>query len=281
MLSSDLLGVIFALNSALVWGSGDFSGGIATRRNNPFQVLALASITGIVVLALLAIVRGEGLPDLTSSAWATSAGVSGALGIAALYRALSLGNAAIVAPIAAVIGAILPILFGTAFEGVPRLTQIAGFLAGIVGIWLLTKSPSASRVEVQGGMLLAFSAGLGFGGFFILIAQVEPGIIFTPLLVAKSVSLGVALVILSIQHSGFPAARSNPVALIAGVLDAGGNVFYLLAEQFTRLDVAAVLSSMYPASTVILASLILKEKVSPVQWAGVFLCLFAVALIAV
>ncbi len=281
MLSSHLLGVIFALTSALVWGSGDFSGGIATRRHNPFQVLALASITGIIVLALLAIVRGEAFPDLTSSAWATSAGVSGALGIAALYRALSLGNAAIVAPTAAVTGAILPIVFGTALEGVPRLTQIAGFLAGIVGIWLLTKSPSASRDEVQGGLLLAFSAGLGFGGFFILIAQVEPGIIFTPLVVAKSVSFGVALVILFIQHLGFPAARSTPVALIAGVLDAGGNIFFLLAKQFTRLDVAAVLSSMYPASTVILASFILQERVSQVQWAGVFLCLVAVALIAI
>jgi len=281
MLSSHLLGVLFALTSALVWGSGDFSGGLAARRSNQFQVLALASVSGLLVLIFLAVVRGEALPDLRSSGWAASAGVSGALGIAALYRALSLGNAAIVAPTAAVIGAILPILFGIAFEGVPRLTQLAGFLTGIIGIWLLTKSPFASRGEVQGGLLLAFSAGLGFGGFFILIAQVEPGIIFTPLVVAKVVSLGVALVILFAKDWGFPPIGGNPIALIAGILDAGGNVFYLLAKQFTRLDVAAVLSSMYPASTVILASLILKEQISPAQWAGVFLCLVAVALIAI
>jgi drug/metabolite transporter (DMT)-like permease len=281
MLSSHLLGVLLALTSALVWGSGDFSGGLATRRGNQFQVLALASVSGLSVLIFLAVVRGEALPDLSSTGWAASAGISGALGIAALYRALSLGNAAIVAPTAAVIGAILPILFGLAFEGVPRLTQLAGFLTAIIGIWLLTKSPFASRDEIQGGLLFALSAGLGFGGFFILIAHVEPGIIFTPLVVAKVVSLGVALVILFAKGWGFPPISGKPIALVAGILDAGGNVFYLLAKQFTRLDVAAVLSSMYPASTVILASLILKERVSHAQWRGVLLCLVAVALIAI
>jgi drug/metabolite transporter (DMT)-like permease len=281
MPSPHLLGVVFALTSALVWGSGDFNGGLAARRSNHFQVVALASVSGIVVLTLLAVVRGEPLPNLKSSVWASLAGVSGALGIASLYRALSLGNTAVVAPTAAVIGAGLTVFFGMVFEGVPRMTQIVGFPVGIIGIWLLAKSPSRFRHEVQGGLLLAFLAGVGFGGFFILIAQVEPGMIFTPLVITKIVSLCVAVVVLFMQNVGLPRIGGNPIALIAGILDAGGSVFYLLANQFTRLDVAAVLSSMYPASTVILASLILKEKISGVQWAGVALCLFAVGLIAI
>jgi uncharacterized membrane protein len=210
MLPSHLLGVVFALTSASFWGTGDFAGGLAARRINQFQVLALASISAIIVLTLLAIVKGEALPNLESSVWASSAGVSGALGMAALYRGLSLGKAAVVAPTAAVIGAALPILFGLVFEGVPQSTQIAGFLAGIIGIWLLARSPSGSGDEVRSGLFLAFLAGVGFGSFFILIAQVEPGKIFTPLVVAKSVALCVALVILFTQDLGLPPGQALP-----------------------------------------------------------------------
>ncbi|NIQ39718.1 MAG: EamA family transporter [Proteobacteria bacterium] len=275
------MGVVFALASASFWGTGDFAGGLSARRINEFQVLVLALISGIIIITLLAIVKGEALPNLESSVWASLAGVSGGLGIAALYRGLALGKAAVVAPTAAVIGAALPILFGLVFEGVPQSTQIAGFLAGITGIWLLARFPSGSGDDVRSGLLLAFLAGVGFGSFFILIAQVEPDKILTPLLVAKAVALCVALVILFTKSLGLPPIRHSPIALLAGLLETGGSIFYLWATQFTRLDVAAVLSSMYPAATIFLAGLIVKETVSPTQWAGVALCLVAVALIAV
>lgn len=287
MLPSNLLGVLFALTSAFVWGGGDFSGGYAARRSHPFQVLALSALSGIAILFAFAIVRGEALPSPTSIAWALAAGVSGALGIAALYRGLSLGRAAAVAPTAAVVSAALPVLFSALTEGLPGVVQMIGFAIAIPSIWLVSATNEATNKaadeatdERSRGVVLALLAGTGFGGFFILIAQVERGAIFTPLVVTRSMTLGVGLVLMWFRRMRMPNLRDNPIALLAGVLDAGGNVLYLLARQFTRVDIAAVLSSLYPASTVLLARVVLKEDVTRVQWVGLLLCLIAVALIA-
>jgi drug/metabolite transporter (DMT)-like permease len=152
---------------------------------------------------------------------------------------------------------------------------------GIAGIWLVSRAEGVERGIAAGGLLVAVLAGLGFGGFFVLIAQVQRGLLFSPLVVAKGAALAAALLLLRRENQAFPKVRTNPVALLAGLLDAGGNVLYLLARQFTRLDVAAVLSSMYPAATVILARAILREGVSLRQWLGVVLCLAALALIAI
>jgi drug/metabolite transporter (DMT)-like permease len=279
--ASHLIGALLALTSALAWGAGDLSGGLATRRSNQFQVLTLSALSGVVVLAALAIARSESFPSMTSSIWASSAGVSGAFGLAALYYALSLGNAAKIAPIAAVISAGLPVLYGSFTEGLPNLARVIGFIAGILGIWLVSRSPKGSTKRSQNGILLAAFAGLNFGIFFILIAQVEIGAVFTPVVFAKGTSLCVALLILAARHEVFPPLRSNPIALLAGVLDAGGTVFFVLAKQFTRLDVAAVLASMYASMTVILARIFLKEIVSTIQWIGVVLCMIAIAFIVI
>lgn len=279
MIPSDLLGIFFALTSALVWGSGDFSGGLAARRSGQFQVLALAATSGVLMLALFAIWWDEPLPSAGGVFWAGAAGVSGAIGIACLYRGLSLGNAAVVAPAAAVISAALPVVYSLFALGAPRPGQLAGFTLALLGIWLVSSGAGSGEAGRQ-ALLLALLAGLGFGGFFILIAQVEPGLVFTPLIVARAVSLGVALLLLLARRDTLPSLTSNPVALAAGLLDSGGNIFFLLAQQFTRLDVAAVLSSLYPATTVLLAYLILKETVSPAQWLGATCCLAAVVLIA-
>lgn len=115
--------------------------------------------------------------------------------------------------------------------------------------------------------------------FFVLIAQVSPGKLFSPLVIAKGASLGLALIIVTVKKEDILPLSSNPAALLAGILDAGGNTFYLLATHFTRLDVAAVLSSFYPAGTVLLTSLVIHEKVSKSQWLGVIFCLASVSLI--
>ncbi len=275
-----VIGVICALTSAVVWGSGDFSGGVAARTQNQFQVLALMSIPGIVVLALLALFTGEMVPTVKDIAWASSAGVAGALGIAALYRALSLGNAATVAPTTAVIGAALPVVFSWLFIGMPGIPRILGFIVAIYGIWCVSR-PADTHPRGNGeGLILAVLAGMAFGWFFILIAQVEQGKVFAPLAFSKVASLILALVILRARGEGMPPLTSNPIAILAGFFDAGGNAFYMVARQFTRLDVAVVLASMYPAVTVILAYLILREKISASQWWGVGLCVTAITLIS-
>jgi len=279
MLPTNLIGILFAITSAAVWGSGDFSGGQAARKSNQYQVLMLAALSGMVVLVVSALIRGEGIPSGHSIFWAIMAGAAGALGMAALYRALSMGHIASVAPTSAITCAALPVLFGLITAGLPKTVQLFGFALAFLGIWLVSRSPTARDQTFREGMILAFLSGIGFGGFFIFIALVGKGQVFIPVLVARTVTLGISLFMLRLKHLPIPGLTSNPIAILAGVLDTGGNIFYLLATQYTRLDIAALLSSFYPVMTVILASIILKEKVSFAQWAGIILCLVALMLI--
>lgn len=280
MIPSHLLGVFFALTSAVVWGTGDFSGGVATRRTNQYQVLAYATLSGLVIMLLGMLLLGETLPSLKGSLWSMAAGVSGALGIVALYRGLSLGRIVLVAPMAAVIGAALPVVFSAFTAGLPSVTQLLGFATGLLGIWFTSREPvGPSRISRE-EILLSVAAGFGFGGFFILIALGAESGLFAPLAIAKGAALLLALSILMLRGEGLPSLGGNLIALLAGVFDAGGNWFFLLAEQFTRIDIAAVLSSMYPVMTVFLAHLMLKENVSPLHWTGVGLCILAIALIS-
>ncbi|MGC9323948.1 MAG: EamA family transporter [Desulfomonilia bacterium] len=281
MITPHLFGVIFALTSAVSWGTGDFSGGVATRKQNQFQVLMLMTIPGIVILALISVAVSEPFPPLQDALWATSAGVCGALGIAALYRGLSLGHTATVAPTAAVIGAGLPVIFSSLYIDLPETPRFLGFLAAIIGIWFVSRPPDGQLRTSGPGFVLAVLAGIGFGVFFILIAQVREGLVFGPLVFAKTASLVLACVLIVARGNRLPGLGSNPVAICAGVFDAGGNAFFMLAKQFTRLDVAAVVASMYPAVTVILASMILRETFGSTQWCGVALCMLAIALIGV
>lgn len=280
MMTPHILGIIFALASAAAWGTGDFSGGVAARKQSQFQVVFIMTIPGVIMLALIAVMIGEPMPCAEDVLWASAAGSCGALGIASLYRGLSLGNAAIVAPTAAAIGAGLPVAFSSLFIGLPGVPKMLGFILALTGIWLVSK-PSDGRPRVMDdGLIHAMIAGAGFGGYFILLAQVEQGLVFGPLTFSKSASLMLTVIIIFLRRDRIPALTSSPIAILAGFFDAGGNIFYMLARQNTRLDVAAVLASMYPAVTVLLASMIHKEKVSASQWKGVALCLIAIALIS-
>jgi drug/metabolite transporter (DMT)-like permease len=271
-------GILLALLSAIVWGTGDFVGGAAARRSNQFHVLALSAWSGVVVLAILALAR-ETMPPASSLAWAGVAGLATAVGIASLYQGLALGGAAIVAPVAAVITATIPVLFAAFTIGLPDAFQLLGFVAALAGIWLVTRVPAGAPISRK-SLQLALLAGGGFGLFLILISQIEGRLVFAPLAVARTVTLTVALVLMWLRRVPFPSPASNHLALAAGMLDAGGNVFFVLAEQHTRLDVAAVLSSLYPVATVALARIVWRERVTPSQWAGIVVCLIAVALMA-
>ncbi len=281
LLPANIIGVLFAITSAAIWGGGDFSGGLATRRSGQFQVLAVSALSGMVLLLVCAALWGESFPAFSGLIWPMLAGASGAVGLACLYRALSMGHTASVAPTSAVIGAALPVVFGIFTQGMPAPLRLVGFGLAFAGIWLVARPATAETTVSRQGFLLACAAGVGFGGFFILIAQGAADKVFTPLVIARGVTFCLALILLGASRQRFPSFTANPIALLAGVLDAGGNVFFLLARQFTRLDIAVVLSSLYPASTVILASLLLKEKASRAQWIGASLCLLAIVCITV
>jgi drug/metabolite transporter (DMT)-like permease len=275
------LGSLIAILAAAAWGAGDFMGGLATRKNSPYQVVVLVSISGLIILLGAMLLRGETWPTPHDTLWAITASLSGTIGIAALYRGLASAQAALVAPTASVVGVALPVILSTIISGPPSAEKWAGIAIGALGIWLVSSASHRAGGDNKRALLLALLAGLGFGGFFILIAQVEPGSIFAPLVVSKITSLVFALIILRLQRIRLPALRNNWLALSAGLFDASGNVFFLLATQLTRLEFAAVLSSMSPAMTVLLASLVTKQRVLPLQKVGVTICLAAIVLIII
>jgi drug/metabolite transporter (DMT)-like permease len=276
-----MIGIFFALTAALSWGGGDFLGGLAARKLNPFQVLLLTTAGSLSMLVLFALLWNDGLPSSRDILIAVVAGICGALGLTALYRGLTLGNTALVAPVAGVVGVILPMTVGIAKQGLPTTLQLFGFGLAILGIWLVSWSSGKHNSGKRSGLSLALLAGLGFGAFLALIAQLEGEQVFTPLVFSKLASILLAWALVRINRNPLPDPRQSPVALLSGCLDAGGNILYLFATQFTRLDIAAILSSLYPAGTVVLSILFLKESVSSRQWIGVLACLTAIILITV
>lgn len=286
ILPTSLLGILSALAAATAWGGGDFYGGFATRRIHPMLVLGVTSSVGMALLLTFALLRGETPLSWVDAGWGAAAGFMGGLGLVALYRGLAIGSAATVAPIAAVIGAVVPVMIGVFLEGLPSGTQFSGFLAGIGGIWIVTRASSgADTAGVESkpnrdGIGLAVLAGICFGAFFTLLAPVSSGQIFYPLAMAKLVQVGMGAAGVLLARVRRPTQSELRPAFLSGGLDAIANSAFMIAINLTRLDVASVLASLYPVGTVILATLVLHERVSPRQWAGVALCVAAVALIA-
>ncbi len=279
-MNRDFATVIFGLAASLCWGSGDFSGGLASRRANASSVVIAAYAVGFVLLVALALLWKEPFPSPMDIVWGGLAGLAGVIGLISFYSALSIGRMGIVAPVSAVLTAGLPVIFSAFTEGLPSLLQLGGFVLALLAIGLISR-PERARGRPK-GIGLALLAGCGFGCFFILISHTSHAAIFWPLAVARFTSVLFLLVVVRIrQQQMLPKLTVAPIVLLAGVLDAIGNVFFVLATHTGRLDVAAVLSSLYPAATVLLAALVLRERVTRIQAVGILLALVAVPLISV
>ena len=276
----EVLAVIYGLASALTWGAGDFSGGLATRRANPYIVVAISQGVGLFLLLALALLLGEPIPPQEDLMWGALAGLAGGIAILLLYRALAVGQMGIAAPITAVLAAVGPVIFSAFTEGAPSELQLGGFAIAVLGVWLLSR-PSGPLGKPQ-GIGLAVLSGLAIGAFLILLDQAGTTALYWPLVAARTASLTMmtALVLLNRKAGEFPRGRTLPVVLLSGVMDAAGNAFFVLAAQVGRLDVATVISSLYPASTILLAAVVLKERVRRLQVVGIVAALAAIALIA-
>ncbi len=268
-----------SLAAAASWGSADFSGGIATKKANAFGVVVVAHGTGLLFMAVLALLTHDPLPGKVALLWGVVAGLSGGIGLAAFYRALAVGQMGVNAPIAAVLTALFPVMIGFREQGLPTSVQLGGFALALVGIWLLASPPG--QVERPKGLGLAIVAGLGFSGFLVSSRFAGTHSLFWPLVAARVASVLLMLtIVLATRVKWSPGRGALIYMIVAGILDSSGNALFVAATQRGRLDVAAVLSSFYPASTVLLARFVLKERISMLQGVGIAAALVSVALIA-
>lgn len=279
MFSSEYSVAGLSLASAACWGSADFSGGMGAKGSNVFGVVIVAHSSGLVTMLLLALLTGEPIPSAHALVWGALAGLIGAFGLVCLYRALAIGQMGINAPVAAVITAALPVIYGIWSEGPPARIQVAGFALALVAIWLVAM-PSGELGRPK-GLGLAICAGIGFGGYLICSRQAATEAVFWPLVAARAASVLEMLLVVAISRQAWkPSQKLLGWMIFAGVFDSVGNMFFMFAVRHGRMDVATVLSSLYPASTVLLARFLLKEKISRLQTSGMIAALAAVPLIA-
>ena len=280
-MGSEALAIICGIAAAASFGTGDFCGGFATKRIRVYNVLIISQLLGLVLLAGLAVVLEEPIPSGSNLVFGGLAGLFGTIGLVALYIGLARGRMGIVASVSAVVGAVLPIIIGILMEGVPTTNQLFGLLLGLCAIWYLAGGGGATSVHPH-ELGLPILAGVGFGFFFILIDQVSETAIFWPLATARVVSITMilALIVARRQKVQAPWNRQMIIIVLAGIFDAAGNILFVLASRLGRLDISATLTSLYPAGTVFLAWLILKERLAPQQWFGVVVALAALVLIA-
>jgi drug/metabolite transporter (DMT)-like permease len=279
MMKSGLSAVLLGLASAASWGAGDFSGGLASKRTSAYTVVVLSQFVSLVFLALAALLIAEGDISTQDMILGGLAGGCGALGLVALYSGLARGPMGVVAPVTAVVAAIVPVAFSITLEGLPGTQQMMGFAIALVAVWLISQTGREGNIHLR-DLKLPILAGIGFGVFFILIDRVSENAILWPLVSARTTLILLVLFIAILKRQmERPAFDQLPIIALAGIFDTGGTAFFALATRIGRLDISAILSSLYPAVTVMLAWIILKEKLTIRQWFGVLLVIIAVILI--
>lgn len=278
---SDLLAAAAGLCAAATWGAGDFGGGIAAKRLPVFLALLGSQLVGLGGALALALLLGEAIPAPGDAAWAVAAAVFGALGLAGLYRALADGQMGIVAPITGVLTAAIPVAIGILASGLPAPVRLVGFALAFVAILLVSLADDGSTG--RGGLLLAFGAGVSFGLYSTCVGQIEGGV-FGPLALSRLVGallvLGIVLLArVPVRASFAGRPRLLGLLLAVGLLDLAGNASFLLAAQAGGLALAAILGSLYPVSTVVLAAVVLREPIGRVHAAGIGTAALAAMLI--
>jgi drug/metabolite transporter (DMT)-like permease len=277
-----MLALSLAFAACLGWGIGDFIGGLKSRVVPVLSVLALSCLSGLVLMAVLVALRGMPPPADTALFFAPAAGVVGVLGLLCLFRGMALGSMAMVAAVSAT-GVALPVLMGLYGGDDPSGLQLTGMAAAVIGAVMAVreKGAGAAGVSIAAGAGLALGAALAFGSFFILIDLASgPDPLWAALLVRLSEGLCLLPVVL-VTRPALGAARCHlPAILGVGVLDALGVYAFSLATTQGMLSVVSVVGSLYPAVTVSLAAVILRERPQRVQLAGISLAICGIALIS-
>jgi drug/metabolite transporter (DMT)-like permease len=281
--------VALGLGAAAVWGASDFTGGFVARRAAPANVVVIAHGLGLLLLLMVLAFTHPGLPNGHTIFYGLCSGVVGGFGLLIFYEALSLGSMGLTAALAGVLTAALPVIVSFFRDGHPTPLQLTGFLVAAIAIWLVAYTPGG--VVKPRGLGLATIAGLCFGLLLVLLRVACAQSVLLGLAVGRIASTGAAVSVS--LWTCFRLGRREALAVkgawrsvlllggFAGVLDLLGNLLYTLAALKGRLDIAAVLASLYPAETMLLAVWIMKERTSRLQTAGMVLAVAAVVLISI
>lgn len=283
------MGIFLGLLAAVTYGTSDFAGGLVSRRANPITVVVFSQSTGLLLLlAVLPFTWGDG-PLGTQVGWGAVAGLAGATGVVLLYRGLSIGRMSVVAPITALLAATVPVLVGFVRGDLPSPTVTVGVILALMAIGLVSSDathPTEEELRVEGswlrrpGLIEAVGAGMGFGLFFVLLAQSDQGAAIWTLLASKAMSVTLMFTIAGMRGAPLrPPPGTWRLMVFAGLLDTSANGAFLLSSREALLSVAAVLTSLYPATTILCARIFLKERLARVQQIGLVLAAAGVVLI--
>jgi drug/metabolite transporter (DMT)-like permease len=275
------IGLVLALTAALAYGAADFVGGAGSRGHSAWQVVLVGQVCGAALMVACGLVV-PGDFRASNFGWAVLAGAGSATGSIFLYRGLSRGRMGLVAPVSAVGAAVLPVLVGVALGERPTELAWVGVLVALPGIWLVSRESSASAAGTRGALVDGAAAGAGFGVLFIALGQVSSDAGFLPLAANQLFGAAVTILVAAVlRHEWRPRLSVLPWGGASGALGAAATLAFLLSTHVTDLGVAAVLASLYPAVTVLLASITLGERLGRGQWLGISFCTLAVATIAI
>jgi drug/metabolite transporter (DMT)-like permease len=279
----------------VAWGGGDFSGGMGAKATGgsaagTLRMVLVADAVSLAVLLAVCLLRHAARPHGAPMLWALSAGVVAAFALTAFYVALARGAMGASAAVSGLLAAAIPAVVSSWLEGLPNLLKLAGFALAAAAIWMIAAGPPETGVPRRHArltMALTVFAGVSFGYYFVALRMAEPLGVLEPLTLARTSCLvvcGLLLMALSFG-SGKPAQRLGRAAigwaLGVALLDTCGNLLFLAATRMGRLDVAAVLASLYPAGTILLAAWYLKERPTRRQFYGMAVALAAVVMITV
>ena len=273
--------ILFGMGAALSYGLADFIGGLVTKRTSVFAVVLWSQVAGTLLIAV-ALPLFEGDYSTSAVLWGAASGVTGGIGVLFLYRGLATGRMSVVAPLTAVEAATIPVLFGFAIGERPSELALVGVIVALAAVYLVSSNPVIGEEDgpTASGIPHALAAGAAFGAFFILLDQAGDGSGMWPLVGARGASITTSVVGGLLMHGSLRAERSAmPGIFAAGALDVIANIFYLLATRRGLLALAAVLTSLYPATTVVCARVVLKEIVHRRQLVGLALVFASIGLI--
>ena len=278
-----MLPILYGLFSAISWGAGDFSGGLASRKLGTYRAVFWGDQLGLLLVLPLSMIFREPLPTPAVFINAAIGGALGSCGLLVLYYSLSVGKMSIAAPVSALFAALLPVLVGLFTQGLPTLYQLAGFGFALSAVWLTSQGHSDENFQLKhlADLRLPILAGIGFGCYFIFIhyASRDSDSVLWTMIAARAAGTLLLWIVLLVRRESFSVAREAwMVVFLNATLDLAGNFFYILASQAGRLDISAVLSSLFPGSTIILAWIVLKERITRSQVMGIGLALTAIVL---